>query len=186
MCRAISPFDVYILKSGEPTPKNNKGGKAPGQCAIRTQGEPASATASAPRKPNHAQHKSAERLKKFIEKKKAGANNGQAGEAPAQPTPAAPEPAPVEPDERMADAAPVSVAEEQRGQKRPADETSAPRPQSSPLLSQLQGYAGQRVGSPVEPTEACHTGLRPLGLAGIRRANARDALEARREGALQG
>ena len=107
-------------------------------------------------------------------------------ETPAEPTPAAPEPAPVAPDARMADAAPVSVAEEQRGQKRLADEASAPRPQSSPLLSQLQGYKGQRVGSPVEPTEARHTGLRPLGLAEIRRANARDALEARREGTLQG
>jgi len=54
-------------------------------------------------------------------------------------------------------------------------------PQSSLLLSQLQGYAGQRIGNPVEPTEAHHTGLRPLGQAAVRRANAELALETRAE-----
>jgi len=165
---------------------NNKGAKVPRLRSTRTQSEPTRATASEPRKLNHAQRKSAARLKEFIERKQAGARNIQAGEPSAAPTPAASEPTPAESDARMTDLAPADGADARRGQKRAADETPAPRPQSSPLLSQLQGYAGQRVGSPVEPTEACHTGLRPLGLAGIRRANARDALEARREGALQG
>ena len=60
------------------------GGKAAGERVRRQHGEPTSATACEPRKLNHAQRKSAERLKKFIESK--GARSGQAEEPSDQPS----------------------------------------------------------------------------------------------------
>ena len=171
----------FILKCEEKTALEPKGKKEVHARVSRPRTEPASAPAV--RGLNHAKRKSAERMRKHRQKKGvvACAGSGQAGESPAEPAPTAAEPAPIEPDARMADAAATSATEGQRGQKRPADETPAPAPHSSSLPQQLQGYKGQRVGSPVEPTGQRSPGLRPLGHAECRRSYATAALEASRE-----
>ena len=126
----------YILKSEEKPPPKRGGGKGTHERARRQHGEPASAKAGELRTLNHAQRKSAERLKTFIELKKAGAGSARAEEPSAEAPPEAATPAPIESDERMADAAPAHDADARRGQKRAAGVAPAPAPQPTHMSQQ--------------------------------------------------
>jgi len=171
----------FILKCEEKAGLEPKGKKAAHARASRPRVEPASAPAV--RGPNHAKRKSAERMRKHLEQKGvACAGSGKAEEPSAELTPTAAEPAPVEPDARMIDAAPVSDANTQRGQKRAAGETPAPAPHSTPMPLQPSSSEGPRAVSPAEPAGKRGPGLRPAGHAACRKAYAAAVLDTRREG----
>jgi len=171
----------FILKGGERPPPERDGGRARSPRASRPQ---VTSTCASVKKPNHAQRKSAQRMREHLEKKGVlpSARSGQAEEPSAEPSLTAAEPAPVEVDARMADAAAASEAADRRGQKRSASETPAPAPQSTPMSQQPSGSEGQRATSPAEPAGKRGPGLRPAGHAECRKAYAAAALESSREG----
>ena len=128
---------------------------------------------------NHAQRKSAARMRTYIEAKKAQKGSG-AAQAPASSTAVAlssTEPAPVESDARAGDTTMAEAEDDRRGQKRAAGE--------SPVCDHSGPLSGQQANRPAEPTgRYSRSGLRPLNPTPEedRRSRAELALESRRGG----
>ena len=140
----------FVFRHAQQPPLETTGGKSAHKRAERPQDKPVSAPAA--HGPNHAQRKSAERMRRFIESKQAGvrAQPAWTAQAPPSTTLAVVATAPVENDTRMADVAPARAEDERRGQKRAADEPSACEPigpvapTHAPKEQRVQQQAGDR------------------------------------------
>ena len=137
---------------------------------------------SAEHRRNHAQRKSAARMRAYIEAKKAQNGSG-AAQAPGPSAAAAPvstEPAPVESDARAGDTTMAEAETDRRGQKRAGGESPACEPQPTALP-----HSGQQANRPAESTGRYRRpGLMPLNPTPEenRRSGAELALESRRRG----
>jgi len=139
----------YILKSEEKPEVTHPGGNATGEQARRRHVEPARAQAGEPRKLNHAQRKSAKRLKEVIEAQ--SAQTGTTEESRALATIAAETLAPVDTDARMADGALAAAEGERRGRKRAAGESPPPAPQPSASAQESPGVMAPPPPSQCKP-----------------------------------
>ena len=131
---------------------------------------------------NHAQCKSAARMRNYIEAKKAqkGSGSAQAPGPSAAAAPASTEPAPVESDARTGDTTMAEAEAGCRGQKRAVGESPACEPQPTALP-----HSGQQAKRPAESTGRYRRpGLMPLNPTPEedRRSGAELALESRRGG----